>query len=123
MLVSRGPEPLSQGTDADGLYMMTIMPSRSVRLRSEQVRFERLGERIQEIFRTRNERLLLVRVEGQPEFRDVIEALDCASSRVRLHYALMTDQTEPTPGEPTLFLEGKAIYTQYFVKPVPLLMR
>ena len=65
----------------------------------------------------------MVRVEGQVEYRHVIEALDRASSYVRLRYGLMTDRSEPTPAEPSLFMEGQFIYTQYFLsggRPIPL---
>jgi hypothetical protein len=87
-------------TDADGLYIMTILSKGNVRIRHEEIRFEDLGKRIEEVFRTRAERLLLVRVEGQVEFGDVVEALDRASSRVQLRFGLMTERTTPTPAEP-----------------------
>lgn len=114
-LLRRGPEPFPGATDGDGLYVMTILPKRCVRIRHEEIRFEGLGNRIEEVFRTRVERLLLVRVEGQVEFREVIEALDRASSRVRLRYGLITEGTAPTPAEPSLFMGGQLTYTQYFL--------
>jgi len=49
--------------------------------------------------------------------------VDRASSQVRLRYSLMTAHSEPTPAEPSLFMEGKFIYTQYFLSegdPIPL---
>ena len=125
-LVSRGPNPYLRTTDMDGLYLMTVLPGRSVRIRHEQIPFDDLGKRIEEVFRTRAERLLLVRVEGQVAFGDVIEALDRASSQVRLRYGLMTEHSEPTPAEPSLFMEGRFIYTQYFLSeghPIPLSKR
>lgn len=114
-LLSRGPDPFPRTTDADGLYVMTVLPQRRVRIRREEIVFEDLGKRIEELFRTREERLLLVRVEGQVEYGDVIAALDRVSSRVRLRYGLMTGHSQPTPAEPSLFMAGKFIYTQYFV--------
>src|SRR3954469_16897181 len=104
-LLSRGPNPYPRITDMDGLYVMTVLPGRSVRIRHEQIPFEDLGKRIEEVFRTRAGRLLLVRVEGQVGFGDVIEALDRASSQVRLRYGLMTERSEPSPAEPSLFME------------------
>lgn len=112
-LLRRGPDPFPHMTDLDGLYIMTVLPGRKVRVRGEQITFDDLGKRIEEVFRTRAERLILVRVEGQVEYRDVIEALDRTSSRVRLHYGLMTKSSEPTPAEPSLFMGGKFIYRQY----------
>ena len=121
-LLSRGADPFPGRPDHDGLYVMTIMSKRSVRIRHEEIRFENLGDRIEEVFRTRVERLILVRVEERVEFRDVIEALDRASARTRLRYGLITERTEPTPAEPCLIMDGRCIYTQYFFprEPIPL---
>jgi hypothetical protein len=99
---------------------MAIQSRRVVRIRHEYIRFEDLGARLEEVFRTRSEKLLLVKIEGLIEFRDVIEALDRASSRVHLQYGLMTEGSTPTPAEPSLFMDGKLIYTQYFPPPQPL---
>lgn len=63
-LVRRGPDPFPGMTDADGLYVMTILAGYKVRIRHEEIRFENLGRRLEEAFRTRAERLLLVKVEG-----------------------------------------------------------
>lgn len=118
-LLRRGPDPFPGMTDGDGLYIMTIQSKGVVRIRHEQIRVESLGNRLEEIFRTRAERLLLVKVEGQVKFGDVIEVLDRASSRVQLQYGLITESSTPTPAEPSLFMHSKVIYTQYFVPPEP----
>jgi hypothetical protein len=111
--------------DRDGLYVMTILPTRVVRIRHEEIRFEDLGARIEEVFRTRVERVLLVSIEAHTQYRDVLEALDRTSSHVQLRYGLMTERSAPTPAEPSLFMDGKLIYTQYFLptEPVPLTRR
>jgi hypothetical protein len=121
----RGPNPFPDRTDGDALYVITIQAQRVVRVRNEEVQFEHLGDRIEEIFRTRAERLLLVRVEGQVDFRDVIDALKQAPSRVQLQYGIITERSAPTVDEPSLFLNDNLIYTQYFLptKPVPILPR
>jgi biopolymer transport protein ExbD len=119
-LLRRGPNPFPGSTDGDGLYIMTIESKRVARVRGEHIRFENLGNRLEEVFRTRSERLLLVRVEGQVEFGDVIEVLDRASSGVQLQYGLMTERSTPTPAEPCLFMGGELIFTQYFLPPEPM---
>ena len=116
-LLRRGPDPFPGITDRDGLYIMTIQAKGVVRIRHEYISVENLGNRLAEIFRTRTERLLLVKVEGQVKFGDVIEVLDRASSRVQLQYGLITEGSTPTPAEPSLFMYGKSIYTQYFFPP------
>jgi hypothetical protein len=116
-LLRRGPDPFPGITDSDGARLMTIESKRVVRVQNEYIRFEDLGNRLEEIFRTRAERLLLVKVEGQLEFGDVVEVLDRAASRVQLEFGLMTGRSTPTPAEPSLFMNGKYIYTQYFFVP------
>jgi hypothetical protein len=113
-LLRRGPDPFPQENDLDGAYVMMIQSKEVVRIRNENILVENLGRRLEEVFRTRAERLLLVKVEGQIEFADVIDVLDRASSRVKLQYGLMTERSTPTPAEPSLFMDGKFIYTQYF---------
>jgi hypothetical protein len=63
-LLKCGPDPFPGVGDRDGLYVMTVMSDRSVRLWDEKISFENLGRRMEEVFRTRSERLLLVRVGG-----------------------------------------------------------
>src|ERR1039458_2731358 len=72
-LLRRGPDPFPRMTARDGLYIMTIQSKGVVRIRLEYIRVENLGSRLEEVFRTRAERLLLVKVEGQVKFGDVIE--------------------------------------------------
>jgi biopolymer transport protein ExbD len=104
-------------TDLDGLYIMTIQSEGVVRIRNENIHVENLGRRLEEIFRTRAERLLLVKVEGQVKFADVLDVLNSASSGVKLQYGLITERSTPTPAEPSLFMRGKFVYTQYFLSP------
>jgi biopolymer transport protein ExbD len=117
-MLSRGPDPNPGLTDMDGLYLMTIESKHMVRLRSENIRFEDLASRLQSIFRTRSERLLLVKVDGDIEVGDVIEILDTARSRVPLKFGLLTKNSTPTAAEPSLFMNRQFIYTQYFFAPL-----
>lgn len=98
---------------------MTIQSKSVVRIRREYIHVENLGSRLEEVFQTRAERLLGVKVEGQVRLGDVIEVLDRASSRVQLQYGLITERSTPTPAEPCLFMHGELIYTQYFLRPSP----
>jgi biopolymer transport protein ExbD len=119
-LVRRGPDPFPQATDQDGLYIMRIQSKDVVRIRQESIRVDNLGRRLEEAFRTRAEKLLLVKVEGQIEFADLIDVLDRASSQIKLQYGLITERTTPTPTEPSLFMHGEHVYTQYFLSQNPL---
>jgi hypothetical protein len=121
-LLRRGPNPFPQMTDQDGLYIMRIQSRNVVLIRHKEIRVEDLGRRLEEVFRTRAERLLLVKVDGQIEFADLIRILDNASSQTKLQYGLITERTTPTPNEPSLFMHSKHIYTQYFFSQDPLPM-
>lgn len=88
---------------------MSIQAKDVVRIRHESIRVENLGHRIQEVFQTRTERLLLVKVEGPVTFGDVIEVLGRASFLVRLQYGLITERSSPTPSEPSLFMQGELV--------------
>ena len=114
-LLNRRSDPLPEATDQDGLDIMRIQSRDVVRIRQETIRVEDLGRRLEEVFRTRAEKLLLVKVEGQIEFADLIDVLDHASSKTKLQYGLITAHTTPTPAEPSLFLHGQHVYTQYFL--------
>ena len=109
--VLRRGRNLSASKDESDNYILTIISKRRVQIRGEEIPFENLDRRIQEVFRTRVERLLLVKVEGQVYFQDVVEILDRASSQTRLQFALMTKRVEPTAAEPSLFMAGEPIYT------------
>lgn len=112
-LLRRGPDAAPQSTDGVGLRTLTIESKDIVRLRGEHIRLGNPGNRLEEVFRTRAERLLLVKVEGPVMFADVIDVLQRASSHVPLQFALITARSTPTPAEPSLFMRGEAIYTQY----------
>src|SRR5579884_4044953 len=111
-LLRRGADPSPYLTDQDHLYIMRIESRDVVRIWHETIRIENLGRRLEEVFRTRAERLLLLRVEGQIEFADLIDVLDRASSRIKLQYGLMTRRSAPTPTEPALFMNGQHVYTE-----------
>ena len=111
-VLRRGANPHVSNDDSDNLYILTVMSKRRVRVRSEEIPFENLDRRIQEVFRTRVERLILFRVEGLVDFQDVVEVLDRASWRTPLRFALLTKQMEPTYAEPSLFMNGELIYSR-----------
>ena len=113
-LLRRGPNPDVGVTDGDGLYTLVIQPNQMARIRYEQIPLEQLGRRLQMVFRMRSEHLLLVAVEGQVTFGEVMSFLDVASSVEHFDFALLTPNSAPTRQQPSLFMKGEAIYTQYF---------
>ncbi len=124
-LVRRGPDPDPRATDQDGLYHLIILTNRKARIRSEEIELNGLGTRLQTVFRTRSERLLLVSVKGQVTFGEVLSFFDAARSVDSLDIVLITPASAPLKEQPSLFIKDKHIYTQYFLndKPYPVVMQ
>jgi len=93
---------------------MVIESNRMARIRHEQIPIENLGSRLRTIFSYRSEKLLLVTVEGSLAMGEFVRFLDAARAVEHLQFALLTPKSFPIKQQPTLFMKGQAIYTQYF---------
>jgi biopolymer transport protein ExbD len=113
-LLSRGPDPRPDENHGDNLYIMTILSNRKARIRHEEIQLENLGDRLRTVFSTRSEKLLLISVEGQVTVGEFVAFLDAARSVEGLNFALMTRNSVPLRQQPSLFMRGESIYTQYF---------
>jgi hypothetical protein len=112
-LVTRGPDPQPYATDGDGLYTLVIQSNKIARIRHEEIPLANLGSRLRTVFSTRSERLLMIAVEGQVTFGEVLSFLDAARSVENMDFVLLTPNSVPVRQEPSLFMKGEAIYTQY----------
>jgi hypothetical protein len=56
----------------------------------------------------------MVAVEGQVTFGEVLSFLDAARSVDNLDFVLLTPNSVPVRQQPSLFMKGEAINTQYF---------
>ena len=83
--------------DSD-VIVLQLLKDRSFRINSERVPIERLNGRLREIFRSRAERILLVRADPELSFQEVVNAIGISQDAVsNLNVALLTPATEKKP--------------------------
>ena len=84
------PQPQSQ----DRTVVIVINKDRSMMLNTEPTDENRLGSRLEEIFKTRAERVVFVKGDPDLEFRDVALAIDIAKGAGIDKVGLMTAKVE-----------------------------
>lgn len=91
----------SECGDSD-VIVLQLLKDRSFMINSERVPIERLNGRLREIFRSRAERILLVRADPELSFQEMATAIGIAEGAVsNLYVALLTPEAEQ---EPCLFI-------------------
>jgi len=72
--------------------VVTIEKSGNIKINQDDVELRYLGDRLQEIFKTRNERTMFV--QGDPDllFNDVVQVIDVAKGSGVDKVGLMTEQ-------------------------------
>jgi biopolymer transport protein TolR len=84
------PQPQSQ----DRTVVIVINKDKSMLLNTEPTDENRLGPRLEEIFKTRAERVVFVKGDPELEFRDVAKAIDIAKGAGIDKVGLMTAKVE-----------------------------
>jgi biopolymer transport protein ExbD len=80
------------------VIVLQLLNDRSFRINSERVPFEFLSGRLREIFRSRAERILLVRADPEISFQEVAKAIGLSHDAVlNLHVALLTPEAQKEP--------------------------
>jgi biopolymer transport protein ExbD len=88
---------LSQCGDSD-VIVLQLLNDRSFRINSESIPIENLRGQLREIFRSRAERVLLVRADPEVSFQEVVTAIDIAQGAIsNLYVALLTPEAEREP--------------------------
>ena len=91
----------SQCGDFDAIVLQ-LSKEHSLTINSEQVTRETVGGRLQDIYRVRAERLLLIRADPDVSFQEVAGVIDVAQGAVKnLYVTLITPGAEK---EPCLFI-------------------
>jgi biopolymer transport protein ExbD len=94
-LVPQPPPPGAQQTAADQrTVVIVINRNRSMLINTEPVDETRLGERLEEIFKTRAERVVFVKGDPDLEFQYVARAIDIAKGAGIDKVGLMTAKVE-----------------------------
>lgn len=87
----------SECGDSD-VIVLQLLNDRSFSINSERVPIEYLSRRLREIFRSRAERILLVRADPEVSFQEVVKAIGISHDAVsNLYVALLTPATEKEP--------------------------
>lgn len=84
------PPPPNQ----DRTVVIIINKDKSIQLNTENISEERLGPRLEEVFKTRAERVVFVKGDPDLEFRDVAKAIDIAKGAGIDKVGLMTPKIE-----------------------------
>lgn len=78
----------------DRTVVIIINKDRSMMLNTESVTEDSLGKRLEEVFKTRAERVVFVKGDADLEFRDVAKAIDIAKGAGIDKVGLMTPKIE-----------------------------
>jgi biopolymer transport protein TolR len=84
------PPPPNQ----DRTVVIIINKDKSIQLNTENITEDRLGPRLEEVFKTRAERVVFVKGDPDLEFRDVAKAIDIAKGAGIDKVGLMTPKIE-----------------------------
>jgi biopolymer transport protein ExbD len=82
------------GGDDRRVVVVVVLPHGQLKLNEEAVGRDQLGDRLQEIFEPRAERLIFVKAEGDVTFQEVAEVIDIAETYVD-HVGLLTPTIKP----------------------------
>ena len=88
------PNPQQQQADNSRTIVIQIDAARHLKINQDDVTEQQLGERLEEIFKTRAERVAFVKADGSLEFRDVARIIDIAKGAQIEKVGLMTKKVE-----------------------------
>jgi len=94
-LVPQPPPPGKQADPTnDRTVVVVISADSTMQINNEPTDMKRLGPRLEDIFKTRNERVMFVKGDGTIEFRLVAEVIDIAKGAGIDKVGLMTAKVE-----------------------------
>jgi biopolymer transport protein ExbD len=94
------PQPPPPGTpppppdEANKTIVVSINEAGQIKINQEEVELRFLGDRLQDIFKTRNERTMFVNADPKLLYRDVIEVIDVSKGAGVDKIGLMTEQIQ-----------------------------
>jgi len=80
--------------DQDRTVVIQIDKQKHMKLNNEEIDMARLGPRLEEVFKTRAERVVFVKGDPDLEYQDVAQAIDVAKGAGIDKIGLMTPQVE-----------------------------
>ncbi len=94
------PQPPPPGTpppppdEANKTVVVSIDQAGSIKINQDEVELRYLGDRLQEIFKTRNDRTMFVNADPQLLYKDVVEVIDVSKGAGVDKIGLMTEQIQ-----------------------------
>jgi biopolymer transport protein TolR len=86
------PPPPNTHSDPENAVVLSMDGNGVIRLNQDELAPSRLIERLQEIFRTRNDRTLFVQGDGKLLFGDIAQLIDSANGAGVERVGIITDQ-------------------------------
>ncbi|MBI2149604.1 MAG: biopolymer transporter ExbD [Acidobacteria bacterium] len=80
--------------EANKTIVVSIDSAGSIKINQDEVELRYLGDRLQEIFKTRNERTMFVNADPDLLYKDVIEVIDVSKGAGVDKIGLMTEQIQ-----------------------------
>jgi biopolymer transport protein ExbD len=93
-LIPQPPPKDAPPPSVDRTVVIIINKDKSMMLNTEPITAERLGERLIDVFKTRNERVCFVKADPDLEFQFVAKAIDIAKGASMDKVGLMTAKME-----------------------------
>src|SRR3990172_4143038 len=94
------PQPPPPGTpppppdEVNETIVVSIDQAGSIKINQDEVELRYLGDRLQEIFKTRNDRTMFVNADPQLLYKDVVEVIDVSKGAGVDKIGLMTEQIQ-----------------------------
>ncbi len=94
------PQPPPPGTpppppdEVNKTIVVSIDQAGSIKINQDEVELRYLGDRLQEIFKTRNDRTMFVNADPQLLYKDVVEVIDVSKGAGVDKIGLMTEQIQ-----------------------------
>jgi biopolymer transport protein ExbD len=93
-LIPQPPPKNAPPPDVDRTVVIIVNKDRSMMLNTESISEDRLADRLLEVFKTRNERIVFVKADPDLEFQVVAKAIDIAKGAQMDKVGLMTAKME-----------------------------
>ena len=93
-LVPQPPPPGRQAEPNDRTVVIVINEDRTLQINNEPSNMMKLGARLEDIFKTRNERVVFVKADGSIDFGLVAQVIDIAKGSGIDKVGLMTAKVE-----------------------------
>ena len=94
------PQPPPPGTpppppdEANKTIVVSIDGAGAIKINQEEVELRYLGDRLQDIFKTRNDRTMFVNADPELLYKDVVEVIDVSKGAGVDKIGLMTEQIQ-----------------------------